>query len=119
VVFLVLGGWQVKGPTATARAAKARKDAAYAAKVRAAVERRDVGCRACAMGLASTRVACTFPQWCHMEGHRRFETRGLPPEQRHSTAWTLLLCAKHHADYDARRLRITGNADGPLEFTRA
>jgi len=57
--------------------------------------------------------------WAHMEGHRRFETRGLPPEQRHSTAWTLMLCAKHHADYDARRLRITGNADGPLEFARA
>lgn len=112
----------MKGPTATARAAKARKDAAYAKTIRELVQKRDFGmCRvmervewfiefgSCAIGA----------QWCHMEGHRRFETRGLPPEQRHSTAWTLMLCAKHHAEYDAHRLLITGNADGPLEFTRA
>jgi len=103
----------VTGPTAKARAAKARKDAAYAAKVRAAVELRDGGL--CRMNYCGREPV----QWCHMEGHRRFETRGLPPEQRHSTAWTLMLCARHHADYDARRLRITGNADGPLEFARA
>jgi len=103
------------GITAKARAAKTRKDAAYAAKVRAKVEKREGNwCRSFA------DTGCNGPlQWCHMAGHRRFETRGLPPEQRHSTAWTLMLCAKHHADYDARRLRITGNADGPLEFTRA
>ena len=114
------------GPTAKARAAKARTDAAYAAKVRAKVARREMGmCRIFTRSDWTPNSVAQFgacsggQQWCHMEGHRRFETRGLPPEQRHSTAWTLMLCAKHHADYDARRLRITGNADGPLEFTRA
>ena len=110
----------MKGPTAKLRAAKARKDAAYAAKVREWVERRDSFCRVPIHRAGIELGECDGPMaWAHMEGHRRFETRGLPPEQRHSTAWTLMLCAKHHADYDARRLRITGNADGPLEFARA
>ena len=104
------------GPTAKARAAKARKDAAYAKTIREQVQARDVYCRAYYM---HKETCMGVAAWAHMAGHRRFETRGLPPEQRHSTAWTLMLCAKHHADYDARRLRITGNADGPLEFTRA
>jgi len=111
----------MKGPTATARAAKARTDAAYAKTIRDQVMRRDAGCRAPIHRTAGDLGECNGPEaWAHMAGHRRFETRGLPPEQRHSTEWTLMLCAKHHADYDARRLRIIGtNADGPLEFTRA
>lgn len=114
-------GQRVTGPTAKARAVKARKDAAYAKTIRDQVQERDELCRACVEYVEywTYRIAGLRLEWCHMEGHRRFETRGLPPEQRHSTTWTLMLCAKHHADYDARRLHITGNADGPLEFTRA
>ena len=56
----------------------------------------------------------------------RFETLGLPPEQRHSPAWTLMLCRKHHDAYDGRptgkSLAITAlserGADGPLSFRR-
>lgn len=62
-------------------------------------------------------------EWAHMHAKRRSKTLGLPPEKRHDTAHSLMLCHKHHEDYDAKRLVITAltrkGADGPLKFRRA
>ena len=35
-------------------------------------------------------------QWCHLWSKKRSMTRGLPPEERHSTIWTCQMCARHH-----------------------
>lgn len=62
------------------------------------------------------------PEWAHMHSRRRSQTRGQAPEIRHDSAHSLMLCTKHHSDYDAHKLRITSltrkGADGPLKFAR-
>jgi hypothetical protein len=62
-------------------------------------------------------------EWAHMHARRRSKTRGMAPEYRHDTAHSLMLCHKHHEDYDAKRLIITAitrrGADGPLKFRRS
>lgn len=40
-------------------------------------------------------------QWAHVGRHRRCFTRGLPPEERHTTAGSGMLCDRHHDAYDA------------------
>ena len=58
-------------------------------------------------------------EWAHLGEKRRFKTRGQAPEVRHSTAGSLMLCTKHHQDYDQGRLAIEGNdANAPLSFIR-
>ena len=67
--------------------------------VRARTVDRDGYCRLRNLGLGP----CSGPsEWAHYQGSRRFETRGLPPEERHTTAGTLQLCRSHHARYDGR-----------------
>jgi hypothetical protein len=67
---------------------------------------------------------CDGPSaWAHLHARRRSKTRGMAPDVRHDTKYSLMLCAKHHAAYDAKRLIITAltrrGADGPLKFRRA
>lgn len=67
-------------------------------------------------------VACSGrSELAHFADHRRLKTRGQQPEQRHTTAGSLMLCTKHHQDYDAHRLQIRAlsdrGCDGPLEFS--
>lgn len=108
-----------KGPTARARAAKARKDAAYATKIRAKVQERDgeVGCRAWGnfVGVCEGRG-----EWAHLGEKKRFKTRGLPPAERHTTAESCLLCTKHHDAYDAGEIGYLclscWGADGPMTW---
>lgn len=62
---------------------------------------------------------CSGPsEWAHFAASRRFKTRGQAPEQRHTTAGSLMLCARHHDDYDQRWVDIeeltARGADGPL-----
>jgi hypothetical protein len=38
-----------------------------------------------------------------MEGKRRSQTRRMKPEDRHSTAWTVMLCARH-AEMEERHI---------------
>jgi hypothetical protein len=120
-------------PHKRVQASNRRTEAKIKRQVRAACVERD---RACRLGSrlwhddfdAEMWVSpCSMDsEWAHMAGHRRFETRGLPPEQRHGTAWTLQLCRAHHEAYDGRttgkRLAITAlserGADGPLRFER-
>lgn len=58
-------------------------------------------------------------EWAHLGEKRRFRTRGLLPERRHTTQGSLMLCTEHHQAYDARQLSITAmtdiGADGPLK----
>jgi hypothetical protein len=73
------------------QSARQRADLAYAAKVRKVVAARDEVCR-----LAGRLPPCSGAlAWCHMEGHRRSQTRRMAPQDRHSTAWTVMLCARH------------------------
>jgi len=60
-------------------------------------------------------------QWAHFGERKRFKTRGMPPEHRHNREWSLMLCYKHHNDYDHGRLEIealtTHVCDGRLRFS--
>jgi len=100
------------GVTARVRAAKARKDAAYAKKIRQLVAERDGYCRL-------HGIYCQGPsEWAHLGEKKRFNTRGLPPNERHTTAGSLMLCARHHDWYDIGKMHICGeDANGPLEIT--
>lgn len=56
-------------------------------------------------------------EWAHLGDKKRFKTRGMPAERRHTTAGSLMLCTRHHTDYDHGRLQIVGeDANEPLEF---
>jgi hypothetical protein len=58
-------------------------------------------------------------EWAHLGDKKRFKTRGQAPEIRHTTAGSLMLCTKHHQDYDQGRMTIDGNdANLPLKFER-
>jgi hypothetical protein len=58
-------------------------------------------------------------EWAHLGDKKRFKTRGQAPEVRHTTAGSLMLCTKHHQDYDAGRMVIEGDdANLPLKFER-
>ena len=99
-----------------------RKDLAYAASVRAAVLERDGFCRVGQLMSKASQKPCDGPlAWCHLQGHRRAQTRRMAPERRHSTAWTVMLC-QFHADQEERRLltywALTDRgADGPMVWT--
>lgn len=63
-------------------------------------------------------------QWAHMHAKRRSQTRGQAPDVRHTTAESLMLCSRHHRQYDGTekpRLTIQAltakGADGPLQFS--
>lgn len=56
-------------------------------------------------------------EWAHLGEFKRFKTRGQPPEVRHTTAGSLMLCTEHHRSYDSGRLTIIGDdANVPLRF---
>ena len=83
---------------------------------------------------------CRGPsEWAHLAPLRRFETRGRPPEERHTIIGSMMLCKRHHDLYEGRlrhypngmrfslgsmpigyTLQIDSTlagADGPLRFT--
>lgn len=130
------------GVTKRYRAKRRRAEKPVADKVRAACVERDGHCRICdwennphdthpdegpveegALPYP-TDFADSTPEWAHLRGKTRAETRGMKPEQRHTTEKSLMLCRFHHACYDGRRkprvfireLTQSG-ADGPLQFT--
>lgn len=111
-----------KGPTARARARKTRKDGIVAAVVRELVEARDGHCRYGFDVPPTDRTRCDGPaEWAHFGEHKRFKTRGMAPEKRHTTAGSLMLCRAHHRAYDSGELEIDAHydvdgCDGPLEY---
>jgi hypothetical protein len=117
------------GPTAKARAKKRRKEGPVKADVRLHCAQRDGLCRV-AQWVGTDTVAlelmngCDGPsEWAHMAQKRQSKTRGQVPTVRHTTAESLMLCRRHHAQYDGRarpRLYIGGeDANAPLTFSRA
>lgn len=56
-------------------------------------------------------------EWAHLGEKKRFKTRKQAPAVRHTTAGSLMLCHRHHQDYDRGRMVIDGNdANGVLGF---
>lgn len=93
----------------------------YADKVRHYVmEVRDSDCRLACMGVGP----CSgVPEWAHLGDKRRCFTRGMKPEDRHSSRWTIKLCTVHHKRYDAHEFEIEYSleiegADGPIQAVR-
>lgn len=84
------------------------------------MEERDAGCRLACLGLGP----CSGPdEWMHIGDKRRCFTRGMAPEQRHSSRWTMRGCAGHHRAYDAHEFEIEyvleiEGADGPIRVVR-
>lgn len=95
---------------------RARAEAKVKKAVRAACVERDGYC------LVATRVGlggCAGPsEWAHLAGHRRSQTRGMAPEQRHDTRWTAMLCRRHHSQEEHDKYEVVYRtaqyADGPI-----
>jgi hypothetical protein len=117
-------------PPRRASARRDREEGAVAAAVREAVEARDGHCRLAGQPYTAHAVTgavtyafgeCGGPaEWAHLEGHRRFETRGMAPEERHTTGGSVMFCRAHHHGYDAHRFaaepQSDRGADGRLAF---
>lgn len=104
----MLGTAQPKPARGTAKRQKARakrQEAAHAKKVRAACVARDGYCLIASRLPQSVAVllgACEGPsEWAHVGEHRRFNTRGMEPQERHTTAGSGMLCRGHHVAYDS------------------
>ena len=107
-----------KGPTRKQLKARAkRQESAVATKVRETVDLRDGYCR---LALAQVQFGqCAGPStWAHLT--RRSATRGMAPEQRHSTETSVKLCTRHHEMEERHRIRHEAmtlrGADGPLRW---
>ncbi len=86
-------------PRKRMKARAKRTEAAIIRAVRAACVARDGYCRASDLG------GCYGPsEWAHAPWWTRAKTRGMKPELRHTTAGSMMLCQKHHADVDGHRL---------------
>ena len=96
---------------------KTRDEAKVKRQVRADVDARDGYC------LVATRVGilgeCRGPsEWAHFSGHRRSQTRGLPPERRHDTRFSGKLCKRHHTLEEDDKYQVVYRtveyANGPI-----
>jgi len=102
-------------PKSKERAREKRHEAAVIKAVRAHVSARDGYCRARMVGTCDGR-----DEWAHLEDKRRARTVGMAPEERHTANDSLMLCTRHHDDYDEGRLAIFKHspmgAEGHLAF---
>lgn len=81
----------------------------------------DTGCR---IGYWGELAVALFgecmgtPEWNHFR--RRSKSRGEPPEERHSTEVTGMLCGRHHDMVDLHQIEFEylteKRADGPMKF---
>lgn len=122
-----------KGPTQRKRINAVRRQAAKVVKsVRAQCVERDGDCRigdwennpcdchdGALTGDGEPVKGCEGrSEWAHLGEQKRFKTRGQPATTRHTTAGSLMLCTRHHRDYDAGRMEIRGDdANGVLGFS--
>ena len=108
------------GVTARYRAQRRRAEQPVIKSVRGACVKRDGYCRYAAN--AGTIDDCSGPsEWAHIGPMKRAHTMGMQPEERHTTAGTMMLCKRHHDQYDGRqkpRLLISAltedGAEGPM-----
>ena len=106
-------GWNQK----KARAKKRRQDGKVAKTVREKCVLRDGHCRlgrGASPGYWGFGHCAGLSEFAHLV--RRSQTRGMTAERRHQSSTSVMLCRRHHQDEEAHRLRISGNADGPLRF---
>ena len=98
---------------------KRRQERAVTQSIRAQCVARDGYCRVSSDGVDFN---CSGPsEWAHFGDHTRARTRGQDPEQRHTTAGSLMLCRFHHRQYDAGVLQIFAlttaiGCDGDVRF---
>jgi len=100
------------GPTARYRAKRKRADDAERLFVRAQCVERDGYCRLTGLSLCSGAS-----EHAHLEDKKRARTRGLKPQERHTTAGSAIFCHGHHALYDAGKIALAmteKGADGPI-----
>ena len=89
-------------PLKRVRGRKTRAESKVKKSVRAQCVERDGHCRAC-LRLRGLYAECFGPsEWAHLDERKRFKTRGMAPEKRHTTADSLMLCKRHHDMYDGR-----------------
>lgn len=102
-------------------------EASVIARVRPIVMERDGYCRVGRNLLAAMGPCGGHSQWAHLNRSRRCHTRGMTPEERHTTRGSVALCEFHHRRYDGNFLSSTmtrlyiveltdEGADGPLAF---
>jgi hypothetical protein len=107
-----------KGPTMKRlKGRKARTEAKVKRTVRAACVERDGYCLV--QRVPGVFANCKGPsEWAHLAGHRRSQTVGMPATYRHNTAWTAMLCNRHHKLEEDDVFHViykTANyADGPV-----
>lgn len=117
----------------TTKRRKKTKERDIKSVVRTAVEERDGYCRLYWYD-ADTRLSIVKifgpcggrSTWAHVNDKRRFATRGMEPEERHTTDGSIMLCEWHHqtgpAAYDAHGMEIEymteRGCDGRLRFVR-
>jgi hypothetical protein len=119
-------------PLARTRRRKVRIDNTAQRMVRRAVFAREQDKCAVVSRLSKDEMLAVFKafgichgplQLMHAAGHRRSQTRGLPPEERHSTETCLAGCAHHHDCEERRGLRFVAQTDqgynGPLTYAVA
>lgn len=110
----------------TTKGKRDRQETAVKASTRVLTVDRDGYCRFSGAALNPALLAvvgpCSGPsEQAHLEGTRQFETRGMAPEERHTTAGTCQMCHQHHQGphgYDRHGFSIefltARGADGPL-----
>ena len=106
-----------KGSARKAKARARRQEAAHARKVRAACVLRDGYCLIASRLPRSIAVLlgrCEGPsEWAHVGDKRRCHTRGMEPQERHTTAGSGMLCQKHHQRaYDLHQFDFLLGAEG-------
>lgn len=112
-----------KGETRKRRKARARRlERAVTTEIRADVAVRDGYCRLTRLRGIPFGECADRSEWAHMTSHRRARTMGQEPERRHTTVASLMLCGRHHDEYDAGELTIepltNAGADGRLRVKR-
>jgi len=94
-----------KGSIKRLKARTKRQEAKVVKSVRQQCVERDGYCLIASRVPASVAVLlgpCEGPsEWAHVEEHRRFNTRGQAPEDRHTTNGSAMLCRAHHVAYDS------------------
>ena len=103
-------------PRKRVKGRKERREAAVKTSVRAQTVERDGHCIIASRfprGYVALLGVCQGPsQWAHVGRHRRCFTRGMTPEQRHTTAGSCQMCEKHHTAYDAHAFDFVTGIQG-------
>jgi hypothetical protein len=111
-------GFPKPEPQKRTKRRKQRAESVVVQKVRARCVERDGDCR---LSRAYWHCCAGESEWAHLGDKKRARTRGMQPEQRHTTEGSVMLCTGAHRNYDSGqmtiRARTARGADGPLLFS--